>query len=240
MKKVDNNTTEKITAEEKDRFERRKRKARRLLNQKDEDETQDSVVEVKDEEEAEISSDSNKAFLKSLKEWVVPILLAIIVALLFRGLVGGATTVQGQSMEPTLLDGDVLYVSKLPTYTSSYERMDIIILDPPLARLSAQAVTNEEHFVKRIIGLPGEKVEIKDGLIYIDGLWLREYYLKEPLIDSYLQSSWQLGANEYFVLGDNRGHGMSNDSRLFGPIRSSDILGVVRFRIWPLNRIGGI
>ncbi len=186
------------------------------------------------------NKNSNKAFLKALKEWVLPIILALVVALLFRGLIGGATSVSGQSMEPSLENGDILYVSKLPTYTKDYERMDIVILNPPLARISASMEHEKDHFVKRIIGLPGEKVEIRDGLIYIDGLWLREFYLKEPLTDSYLESSWQLGENEYFVLGDNRGHGMSNDSRLFGPIRAEDILGVVRFRIWPINRFGGI
>ena len=134
-------------------------------------------VKKVEKETTKENKNSNKAFLKALKEWVLPIILALVVALLFRGLIGGATIVSGQSMEPSLENGDILYVSKLPTYTKDYERMDIVILNPPLARISASMEHEKDHFVKRIIGLPGEKVEIRDGLIYIDGLWLREFYL---------------------------------------------------------------
>lgn len=180
-------------------------------------------------------------FLSSLREWILPIFLAVVLALFTRNFIGGATTVQGHSMEPTLRDGDVLIVSKIPTYSQDYQRMDVVILFPPDNTDGNQVNKGEERlFVKRIIGLPGETVSLKNGMIFINGLWLREYYLNEPVTAGYQENEWVLGEDEYLVMGDNRSPGRSNDGRLFGPIQADRIEGVVRLRIWPLDRIGGV
>ena len=166
------------------------------------------------------------------QEWIVYALIAMVLALCVRAFVGGVTTVQGQSMYPTLENGDVLVVNKLVSYTGHYHRADIIIFHPPDA--------SNDLYVKRIIGMPGETVRLENQKIYINDQWLREFYLDEPPTDPYGQVEWQLGEDEYFVLGDNREPGRSNDSRVFGPISASSIIGVAVFRLWPLKHIGGL
>ena len=139
----------------------------------------------------------------------------------------GATTVSGTSMEPTLHNGDFLLVSKIPTYFKNYKRGDILIIDSP---------DLNEFYVKRLIGLPGETIEIQDGKVFIDGKWMKEFYTDQETV-SYANAKWTLGNNEYFVLGDNRGTGASNDSRLFGPVLAEHIKAVSRLRIWPITKM---
>lgn len=192
---------------------------------------------MSDEKKEKVSGNES---LRSVLDWISPIILAVILAILLRIFVGGATTVQGESMEPTLQNEDILFVSKLPTYGNNFDRIDIVIIDPPIEPKDQVTEEEEKLFVKRIIGMPGETVEIRDGNIYINGQLLREFYLGEPETGTYNESKWVLGDDEYFVLGDNRAPGRSNDSRFFGPIKEDDILGVVKFRIWPFSSIGGV
>ncbi|MDY3052340.1 MAG: signal peptidase I [Ndongobacter sp.] len=158
------------------------------------------------------------------------LLIALVVALGVRFFIGSATTVQGESMVPTLQSGDMLIVSKLPAYTNSFARGDIVVLDAP----------NEEgkFYIKRVVGLPGETVRIEDGTVYIDGKQLKEFYSLNGTTVSYATSEWRIGEDEYFVMGDNRGKGKSNDSRLFGPISGERIEGVAIFRLWPISKWG--
>lgn len=178
------------------------------------------------------ASASKEGFLSTLKEWIVPIGLALMLALFIRIFIGGATTVQGRSMEPTLHNGDIIIVNRIPAYFRHIQRADIVVLDSP--------TESGKSYIKRVIGLPGETVEIRDNMILIDGLWLREYYLNESETSAYSKTKWTLGEEEYFVLGDNREPGASNDSRLFGPIRMNRIEGVASFRLWPFSRIGSL
>lgn len=159
--------------------------------------------------------------------WILPIGVALLLAIVIRFFIGGATTVSGTSMEPTLHNGDFLLVSKIPTYLKQYKRGDILIVDSP---------DLDEFYVKRLIGLPGETVEIDDGKVYINGKWMKEYYTNQETV-SYASSKWTLGENEYFVMGDNRGTGASNDSRLFGPVLAEHIKAVSRVRIWPITKM---
>lgn len=167
---------------------------------------------------------------KIIISWIIPIAVAAAIALLVRIFIGGATTVQGESMFPTLNNGDIVIVNKMPSYSSSFNRTDIVILDAPEEK--------DRLYIKRIIGMPGETIEISDGKILVDGKWLREYYLNEPKTGIYVYSKWILKDDEYFVLGDNRIPGKSNDSRIFGPIKANSIHGVAVFRIWPFTNAG--
>lgn len=168
----------------------------------------------------------NKGIRGFFYNWILPVAIAIVLAIIIRFFIGGATTVSGTSMEPTLNNGDFLLLSKIPTYFKKYHRGDILIIDSP---------DLDEYYVKRLIGLPGETVEIKDGKVYINGKWMKEYYTSEDTA-SYANTKWKLGNNEYFVMGDNRASGASNDSRLFGPIPAEHIKAVSRFRIWPITK----
>ncbi len=145
--------------------------------------------------------------------------------------VGQRTQVDGQSMESTLYDGDNLIVDKITYRFRDPQRFDIIVF--PFQ------YKENTYYIKRIIGLPGETVQILDGDIYINGEILEENYGKETMVSSgRAVNEIELGEDEYFVLGDNRNH--SEDSRFedVGNIKRSDIIGRAFIRIWPFNRFG--
>jgi signal peptidase I len=132
--------------------------------------------------------------------------------------------VDGTSMQPNFESGQFLMVSRLHYVFGSPERGDIIVFHYPGDPL--------EDYLKRIIGLPGDTVEIREGWVYVNGVMLDESYTLEPC-QSYLcpDHVWTLDENEYFVMGDNRNN--STDSRAFGPVRREYIIGEVLLRYWP-------
>ena len=141
------------------------------------------------------------------------------------------TVVDGSSMSPTLEDGDNLIVDKLSYRFTDPKRYDIVVFHYPEGENS--------YYIKRIIGLPGETIQIVDGKIYIDGEVLEEDYGKEVMEESGRASQpIVLGDDEYFVLGDNRNN--SKDSRVesVGNIKRSDIIGRAWVRIFPFDTFG--
>jgi signal peptidase I len=146
-----------------------------------------------------------------------------------------AVHVEGLSMWATLDDNDYLIANKVDYRLHNPQRGDIIILRPP--------TDNSKDFIKRVIALPGERLLIRSGVVYINGRKLDEPYLPEAWI---AYTDWPagnpngqvMGSNQYFVMGDNRNR--SQDSRIFGPITRDRIDGRAWFRIWPLNHFGGI
>ena len=144
--------------------------------------------------------------------------------------VGQRTEVEGASMENTLHNGDNLIVDKLSYRFHDPDRFDIIVFPQEDGR----------YFIKRIIGLPGESVRIdEDGFIYINGENLQESYGKEVMRDPGLaKDGIQLGADEYFVLGDNRNDSMDSRMAEVGPIVGERIIGRAWLRIYPFDQIG--
>jgi signal peptidase I len=167
-----------------------------------------------------------------LRELFEVIVLAVI---LYFGISFAVQTVhvEGLSMFATLDDNDYLIANKIDYRLHPPERGDIIILRPP--------TLSTTDYIKRVIALPGERLLIKDGIVYING-----HQLDEP----YLPEQWTVGTdwggpngtvmppNDYFVMGDNRNR--SQDSRVFGPIGRDRIDGKAWFRIWPLSHFGNI
>ena len=167
-----------------------------------------------------------------LRELVEVVVLAVI---LYFGISFAvqAVHVEGLSMFATLDDNDYLIANKIDYRLHAPQRGDIIILRPP--------TDNSKDFIKRIIALPGERLLISAGYVYINGHKLDEPYLPEEWTTL---NSWGgpdgmvVPPNQYFVMGDNRNR--SQDSRTFGFITRDRIDGRAWFRIWPLNNFGGI
>jgi signal peptidase I len=136
--------------------------------------------------------------------------------------------IEGPSMQPNFWAGQFLVVSRVHYLLGEPERGDIIVFDPP----GDDDQVDDPLLIKRLIGVPGDTIEIVDGQVYINGEPLDEPYIKEPCrTTSCRNSSWQLGANEYFMMGDNRND--SRDSRVFGPVERERIIGEAIIRYWP-------
>lgn len=169
--------------------------------------------------------------------WGKELLVALVLALLIRAGVAEARMVPTPSMVPTVLPGDRLLAEKMLYRFTTPRRGDIIVFAPPFApeqgRL-ASFLGLEEDYLKRVIGLPGETVEIRDGQVLVNGVALDEPYIKEA--PTYEAPPVIVPAGHLFVLGDNRNQ--SYDSHAWGTVELSAVRSRAIFRFWPLNRIG--
>jgi signal peptidase I len=136
--------------------------------------------------------------------------------------------VEGPSMRPTLLSGEWIVVNRVTYKVGAPQRGDVVVFLPPT---NAQT----DDLIKRVIGLPGETLEIRDGSVFVDGLLLEEAYTAGSTSPD---NRWQLGADEVFVMGDNRS--VSLDSRSFGPIPIREIVGRAWIIYWPPEEWGPI
>ena len=159
--------------------------------------------------------------MKVIKE-LMPYIIIIIVVVLIRTFIITPVKVDGDSMKETLNDNDILLLYKL----GSIKRFDIVVLD--------EAYDNEK-IIKRVIGMPGETISIKNDKIYINGKVIDNSFAYGTTSDV---DKIELGEDEYFILGDNRL--ISKDSRYFGPVTKSEIIGKVVFRLFPFNKIGTV
>ncbi len=183
------------------------------------------------EKEEKTGERTAKNMVKEVLSMALYIAVVLCITFLVVRYVGQRTQVDGHSMENTLFDGDNLIVDKISYRFTDPKRFDIIVFP--------YHYKEDTYYIKRIIGLPGETVQIRDGEIYIDVAILEEDYGKETMLTSGRAADQiQLGEDEYFVLGDNRNH--SEDSRFddVGNIERSEIIGRAFIRIWPFERFG--
>ena len=167
-----------------------------------------------------------------LREIAATVVFVIAVTVLFD-LAIPRSLVDGHSMEPTFYSDDRLVVSRIHYLLGAPDRGDILVFNS----LVPSEVATGTMLIKRVVGLPGESVELRDQEIFINGEALAEPYIKEACrITRCGDHAWQLGQNEYFMMGDNRNN--SRDSRRFGPVPLEKIVGQVIFRYWPLASVG--
>lgn len=178
-----------------------------------------------------MEQEQEKSKMKEVLSWILYIAVIFGLTFFIITFVGQRTKVSGQSMENTLHDGDNLIVEKLSYRFSDPKRFDVIVFP--------YRFENNVFYIKRIIGLPGETVQIKDGKIYIDGEILEEDFGKEVINDPGIAGNpITLGNDEYFVMGDNRNHSADSRVRDVGPVHRDELIGRAWVRIWPLNQIG--
>ena len=171
-----------------------------------------------------------KNWKKELRDWIVSFAVALIAVLIIRTFLFTIIRVDGPSMSDTLLDNDRLFVTVLDMRVKGPDRFDVVILHYPNR--------GYEKFVKRVVGLPGDTVEVKNGVLSVNGVEYDEPYLTDSRTARFDRSSFTvtLGEDEYFVMGDNRDN--SNDSRSVGVIHRNQFVGKVRAIIWPVDHWG--
>jgi signal peptidase I len=197
-----------------------------------------------DEARGEAKGQHEERSARWIVELVGVVVAAVLVAVLLRTFVVATYSIPSGSMEPTLQIGDRIVVDKLSYHLHGVDRGNIVVFStPPNEDCAGPPVAN---LVKRVIGLPGEVISLHDGYVYINGRLLPEPFLPPDVRnDTYpgpgdnayaLHSPYRIPTGDVFVMGDNRPD--SCDSRYWGPIPESTIVGEVDLRIWPLSRIG--
>ena len=163
--------------------------------------------------------------IKDILEYVV----IIIAVLLFREFLYSPIRVSGSSMVPTLKDGDIMILDKIGYRINGLDRFDIVVVD-----------YDGERIIKRVIGLPNDRVEYIDNKLYINGEYIEEDYARKDTNDFMLEMIGEtiIPEGKYLVLGDNRP--ISKDSRIIGLIDEKDIKGYTSIILFPFNRIGKV
>lgn len=154
------------------------------------------------------------------------VIIIALIALVIRAFIIQPFYVLGPSMQPTYSQGDYLLIDELTYHVRAPHRGEVIVLKYPR--------DTSKDFIKRIIGLPGETIKVADGSVYINSKKLNEPYLHNVNTDGSLELT--LSDKEYFVLGDNRP--VSSDSRIWGTLPRSDIVGKVLIQLWPPSNFG--
>lgn len=186
-------------------------------------------METENLEQNAVQEEPEKSFLRDLLELVLYLAAAVVICLLIVNFIAVRSIVDGNSMYPLLNDGDNLIVEKISYYFHEPERFDVIVFE----------LKNEPgtHYIKRIIGLPGERVRVADGIVYINGEPLTEdVYGREPMEKSYRAAEEiTLGEDEYFVLGDNRNHSQDSRTVYVGNVERKQFVGRAWLRFWPFS-----
>ena len=183
-----------------------------------------------------------KSKKKEILEWIYCILIAIVIVILIKSFIGVPTVVKQSSMYPTLVQNERLWLSKWgANFDSIPNRGDIITFEAPTKFVYYTLEIGKTSYIKRVIGIPGDHVQIKEDGVYVNGGKLNEDYLQDWVVTTDLGGLYTdviVPAGTVYVLGDNRGE--SVDSRRFGCIPVEKIESKAVLRFWPLNKFGGI
>lgn len=187
-------------------------------------------VDAKEKTEPE-----TKTFRQEILEWVVYLVVSVVLALLIVNYLGRFTVVDGNSMQPTLQNRNVVIVESLSLRMSSLENGDIVVLKIPELLGS-----NRTYAIKRVIAQEGQQVRIADGIVHVDGIPLSEPYTSDvpTIAEDSPYRELVVPAGCLYVLGDNRNPDKSRDSRTFGVVNAERVIGKAFVRLFPFSRVG--
>ncbi|WP_379158605.1 signal peptidase I [Paenibacillus sp. sgz5001063] len=173
-------------------------------------------------------------WVRDLRDWLVTAAVIFALMSLLNIFVFNVSTVIGQSMQPTLLEGEKLIISKISLVFASPRRGDVIVLHDP-----STGPDRKEYLVKRVIGLPGDRIEVRNHKLYVNGKLTEEPYVDTEIQDpDFARITVDKGA--YFVMGDNRHAGASKDSRYFGAVPQDLLVGKAAYIWWPLGKASAL
>ncbi|GIQ69194.1 signal peptidase I [Xylanibacillus composti] len=176
--------------------------------------------------------DPGSKLMRELWDWGKSIVAALLIVMFVHQFVFSLSIVEGQSMEPTLQNEERLFVNRALYYWSEPDRGDIVVLKDPREN-------SDLLLVKRVIGVPGDTIEVKDGRLYVNDEVYYESYVDTMIEDGDVAKT-VVPEGEYFVMGDNRHRSGSLDSRIFGSVQKKSIIGRAEFIVWPITHIGGL
>ncbi|WP_373280728.1 signal peptidase I [Paenibacillus pini] len=187
---------------------------------------QDKVSGGRDKVRAEKSSG-----LAEFWDWAKTIVIAFVVMMLLNLFVFNLSSVRGQSMQPTLYENERLFVDKIVYDFTNPKHGEVVVLKDP-----SDGPDKKEFLVKRIVGVPGDIVEVKEHKLYVNGILKVEPYTEVDIQDEDF-APITIEKDHYFVMGDNRHLSASRDSRSFGSVKAGDIVGRAEFIFWPITQI---
>ncbi len=170
------------------------------------------------------------SFPRELRAWARDLFLALGLAMVIIIFLYQPVKVEGTSMAPLLSDQERIFINKFVYRFEPIARGDVVVFWYPLDR--------SKSFIKRVIGLPGEYIEVRQGRVLVNGKRLMEPYVPPQFADSGSYGPITVPVDEYFVMGDHRVS--SNDSRMFGPVENKYIYGKAVFAYWPVDHFGSI
>ena len=167
---------------------------------------------------------------RELRGWTRDLAIALGLAIVVMIFLYQPVKVEGTSMNPLLTDQERIFINKFIYHFEPIERGDVVVFWYPLDR--------SKSFIKRVVGLPGETVEIRAGQVYVNGRELENQFIPSGYLDGSNYGPRRIAADEYFLMGDHRDS--SNDSRVFGPVARQYIYGKAVFAYWPMEHFGSL
>jgi len=167
---------------------------------------------------------------RELRGWTRDLAIALGLAIVVMIFLYQPVKVEGTSMNPLLTDQERIFINKFIYHFEPIERGDVVVFWYPLDR--------SKSFIKRVVGLPGETVEIRAGQVYVNGRELENQFIPSGYLDGSNYGPRGIAADEYFLMGDHRDS--SNDSRVFGPVARQYIYGKAVFAYWPMEHFGSL
>jgi signal peptidase I len=180
--------------------------------------------------QTDLASPEAAPLRRELRGWTRDLAVALGLAIVVMIFLYQPVKVEGTSMNPLLSDQERIFINKFIYRFEPIERGDVVVFWYPLDR--------SKSFIKRVVGLPGEKIEVRSGHLYVNEEELSDQYVPTGYLDGSNYGPRQIPADSFFVLGDHRDS--SNDSRVFGPVPRSFIYGKAVFAYWPVDHFGSL